>query len=131
MTICTSMTSLPPKPKLYNRPWHLDLDDRRHHGHRQWDRAVLERLIDLISRFDFLYPPDWSDLNSIRFRASGVSDNFAEIRTDDPHAVVLILWPKGKSSPITVSSAADLSIGFERRLAVSAADFRSRLTAAK
>jgi hypothetical protein len=108
------MTDLPAKPQIYNRPWHLDLDDRRHHGRRQWERGALEQLIALIGGLDSVYPPDWSDSDVVRFRVPGLAEPFAEVRTDDPARVVLMLR-KGLAFAVVV--AADLPEDLPSRLA--------------
>lgn len=82
---------MPQRPPVYSRLWHLDADDRRHHGRRRWDPAAIEAFVALAAAIDRLYPPDWSDSATIRFRASGETQPFAEIRTDNPDHLVLIM----------------------------------------
>lgn len=55
-------------PDIYNRRWHMDENDRRHHGKRKWDPATIDALLARLSTLD-LYPPDFSDPNLIRLRA--------------------------------------------------------------
>ena len=80
------------RPTIYNRPWHMDQDDRRHHGRRQWEPGAIEALVEILSSLDSLYPPDWSDRDVVRFRATGASDPFAEISTDKPAALRLVVY---------------------------------------
>ena len=77
------------RPRIYNRLWHMDADDRRHHGRRRWEPEALEALVALAAEVDHIYPPDWSDEAAVRFRASGRPQPVAEIRTDDPDHLVL------------------------------------------
>ena len=84
----------PPAPRrapVYSRLWHLDADGRRHHGRRHWDPAAIEAFVALAATVDRLYPPDWSDVAAVRFRPSGDDRPFAEIRTDDPDHLVLMM----------------------------------------
>jgi hypothetical protein len=71
----------PDKPRIYNRPWHLDADDRRHHGKRRWNVALLESLLAAAARIESLYPPDFSARNVIRLRAAGIARPVATIST--------------------------------------------------
>lgn len=80
------MDELPAKPQIFNRPWHLDLDDRRHHGARRWEREALQALLDLAAGFEFLYPPDWSDRDVVTLRGPRRA-GFATVRTDSPDAL--------------------------------------------
>ncbi len=86
-----------PKPRIYNRPWHLDADGRRHRGRRLWDPAAVEEIIRLAGEIDWLYPPDFSSRDCIRFRASGSSTVFAELRTGRADCLRLILRPRRRT----------------------------------
>lgn len=88
-----------PKPRIFNRPWHLDADERRHHGRRRWDPAAVEALLELASTIDCLYPPDFSHRDTIRFRAAGASRPLAELRTSNPAELRLLLV--GFTEPVT------------------------------
>lgn len=79
------------RPTLYNRRWHLDEDQRRHHGARQWDARVIEEIIALAAASTGLYPPDFSDRDAVLFRAVGTRKIVAEIRTDSATEIVLRL----------------------------------------
>jgi hypothetical protein len=83
--------SIPDRPTIYNRPWHMDQDERRHRGRRQWEPGAIEALVGLLSTLDGLYPPDWSDRDVVRFRAAGASGPLAELWTDKPSALRLIV----------------------------------------
>ncbi|MGE5608397.1 MAG: hypothetical protein ACM359_04030 [Bacillota bacterium] len=81
------------KPRIYNRPWHFDADDRRHHGRRTWDPNAIDAFLNLASQIDQLYPPDFSARNAIRLRASNHTRPIAELRTSNPTRLVLVLQP--------------------------------------
>ena len=80
------------RPTIYNRPWHMDQDDRRHHGRRQWDPSAIEAFVEILSPLDGLYPPDWSDRDAVRFRAAGASEPFAEVWTDKASTLRLVVY---------------------------------------
>ena len=80
------------RPTIYNRPWHMDQDERRHHGRREWDPSAIETFVELLSSLDGLYPPDWSDRDAVRFRAAGRNEPFAEIWTDKSAALRLVVY---------------------------------------
>jgi hypothetical protein len=79
------------RPRSYNRLWHLDADNRRYHGLRRWDSGAVEAFVQLASKLDFLYPPDWSRPDRVVFRASGTDIPFASVRTDKPTLLRLVL----------------------------------------
>lgn len=81
----------PAKPRTYNRLWHLDADGRRYHGARRWESSAIETFVELASKVDFLYPPDWSDPAFVTFRVANLEVPFAKIRTDKPTLLRLIL----------------------------------------
>ena len=141
------MDGMPTKPQIYNRPWHLDLDDRRHHGARQWEREVLQSLIDLAAQVDSLYPPDWSEKDLVTLRGCG-GLAFAKIHTDSPaflsfamaragereeaHALARLRsllsceQPDGAGSVVRVRTAAEVhSREFREWFHLSAESFRS------
>jgi hypothetical protein len=82
--------SMPERPTIYNRPWHLDADERRHHGRREWEASAIEAFVELLSTIDGLYPPDWSERDVARFRAVGASEPFAELWTDKASSLRLV-----------------------------------------
>jgi hypothetical protein len=81
------------KPRIYNRPWHLDADERRHGGRRKWEVAAAEAIIELAGEVGWLYPPDFSARDLIRFRASG-GEAFADLRTSGRTSLHLQLYRK-------------------------------------
>ena len=85
------MPERPERPTIYNRPWHVDADDRRHHGRRRWEPAAIESFVELLAAIDGLYPPDWSDRDVVRFRAAGSGGPFAELWTDKAASLRLVL----------------------------------------
>jgi hypothetical protein len=87
------------RPTIYNRPWHMDQDDRRHHGRRHWDPAAIEAFVELLSFRDGLYPPDWSDRDAVRFCAVGAGEPFAELWTDKPGALRLVVYMSDPPKP--------------------------------
>ncbi len=87
---------------VYNRYWHLDLNNRRHLGRRKWEQAALEALVDLAGQLDWLYPPDFSNRHAVRFRAAGRSDDFLVIRTSRPRCLMLQLHPATDVSSRTI-----------------------------
>ena len=80
------------RPTIYSRPWHMDQDERRHHGRRQWDPAVIEGFVGIVSCVEGVYPPDWSGRDAVRFRAAGGNEPFAEIWTNTPAALRLVVF---------------------------------------
>lgn len=82
---------MPERPTIYNRPWHMDADDRRHHGRRRWEAGAIEALVEVLSSMDGLYPPDWSERDVVRFRAAGANAPFAELWTDKASALRLVV----------------------------------------
>ena len=80
------------RPTIYNRPWHMDQDERRHHGRRQWDPAAIEGFVGIVSVVEGVYPPDWSDRDAVRFRAAGAGEPFAEMWTDQPAVLRLVVF---------------------------------------
>ena len=90
---------MPDRPTIYNRPWHLDADDRRHHGRRQWEAATIETFVEVLSSIDGVYPPDWSERDVVRFRSIGAAEPFAELWTDKPSALRLVLRISPASKP--------------------------------
>jgi hypothetical protein len=101
------------RPTAYNRRWHLDEDGRRHQGERQWDPAAVEAFVALAATVDWLYPPDWSDRDAVRFRAAG-GNIFAELWTDSPEALRLVL-PNPQVYELHFSAAAAFEGGDFRR----------------
>src|SRR5688500_14261238 len=89
------------RPVAYNRRWHLDEDDRRHHGRRKWEPQALEEIVRLAAAIDSLYPPDWSDENAVRFRAKGSAEPLAEVFTDAPEYLRVVT--QGRRSTITTA----------------------------
>lgn len=79
------------RPTLYNRRWHLDEDQRRHHGARQWEVRVIEEVLALAAASPGLYPPDFSDRDTVIFRAVSTRSIVAAIRTDSATEIVLRL----------------------------------------
>lgn len=79
------------RPTIYNRPWHVDADERRHHGRRRWEPAAIEAFVELLSAIDGIYPPDWSDRDVVRFRAAGSGGSFAELWTDKTTNLRLVI----------------------------------------
>lgn len=75
-------------PTIYNRLWHLDADDRRHHGQRKWEPAALDRLLDLANAVENCYPPNFSDRDVVRLSACDIGC-IAELRTDDPRQLLV------------------------------------------
>jgi hypothetical protein len=102
-----SPVQTPQRPRIYNRLWHMDADDRRHHGRRRWESEALEAIVGLAAEVDQVYPPDWSDEAVVRFRASGRPQPVAEIRTDHPDHLVLSMH--GSSIDIRRCSQIDLA----------------------
>ena len=84
------MPDRPERPTIYNRPWHMDADDRRHHGRRRWEPEAVEAFVALLATVDGLYPPDWSGRDVVRFRMAGAEAPFAELRTDKPANLRLV-----------------------------------------
>ena len=80
------------RPTIYNRPWHMDQDERRHHGRRRWEPTAIEAFVEILSSLDGLYPPDWSDRDAVRFRAAGANEPFAEMWTDKPASLRLVVY---------------------------------------
>lgn len=85
------MPERPERPTIYNRPWHMDADDRRHHGRRQWEAGAIEALVEFLSSMDGVYPPDWSERDCVRFRSAGADGAFAELWTDKPTTLRLVV----------------------------------------
>src|SRR4029450_13454119 len=79
------------RPTAYNRRWHLDEDNRRHQGERKWDPAAVEAFVRPAGTVSWLYPPDWSDRDAVRFRGVGTGTLFAELWTDSPEELLLVL----------------------------------------
>ena len=82
------------RPRLYNRLWHLDADDRRHRGRRRWEAGIIDAFVDLAGAVDCLYPPDWSDKSRVRFRIAGQTAAFAEIHTGRADSLAILLHPR-------------------------------------
>jgi hypothetical protein len=92
----------PAKPRTYNRLWHLDADGRRYHGARRWESEAIETFVELASKVDFLYPPDWSDAALVAFRVANLEIPFALIRTDKPTLLRLILHIRSPQEAATL-----------------------------
>jgi hypothetical protein len=91
---------MPERPTIYNRPWHFDADERRHHGRRQWDPSVIESLVELLSSVEGVYPPDWSERDVVRFRVAGSAEPFAELWTDEPSTLRFVIHSSRTSKPV-------------------------------
>jgi hypothetical protein len=120
-----------PKPRIYNRPWHLDADGRRHRGRRKWEPMAVEAIIELAAGIDWLYPPDFSRRDFIRFRASGGEKPLADLRTGRPDCLRLILYPGGqnrmamlpKRGIVVSKTAKGIEVRFVSRHQISTAAF--------
>ena len=98
------------RPVAYNRRWHLDEDDRRHHGRRKWEPAAIDRFVDLLAGIEGLYPPDWSAADAVRFRGRirGHERLLADLFTDSPDALRVVLTAPARPAEITLVHAAQL-----------------------